>query len=223
MKAYLMYRDRDFGVKEPPPPQEEALVQDLELPTLFAAMARGDKWLAEVVSKAVLASSADIGTVRHRQDILKDCLKREAVVREIYDLVVETGVAARKIYFWGGMNYPSTILYQSVGVLELLVGMLRRLRAIAEQHVTTFESEGFRRLFAMLAEELADDYFETIRRHLRQLQVPAWRPGQRAIGCGEQRRQLCPAQTKRAAGQLDKADGNSRAAFLLLSACPARR
>ena len=39
MKAFLMYRDRDFDLQEEFPPQEQALMQDLELSTLLDAMA----------------------------------------------------------------------------------------------------------------------------------------------------------------------------------------
>jgi len=164
-----MYRDRDFDLTQKPPPCEEALVQDLELTTLFAAMSRGDKLLADVVRKTVLASSADIETILYRQAVLKDCLEREAVVREIYDLAVETIKAERKDYFGILMRHPGSILYRSVDVLQMLVGMLRRLRNIADEHIATFESEGFKTLFAMLRSELDDDYFTTIRYHLKQL------------------------------------------------------
>lgn len=169
MKAYLLYRDQDFDPARSPPPHHEALIQDLELTTLFAAMARGDKFLAEIVSKAMLASSTDIGTILYRQDIMKDCLRREAVIRGIYDLAVETIEAERKNYFGLTLRYPNAILHRSVEVLQMLVGMLQRLRSIADEHGATFESEGFRTLFAMLRRELEDDYFAAIYHHLKQL------------------------------------------------------
>ncbi len=61
MKAFLMYRDRDFDLQQIFPPHEEALTQDLELNTLFNAMALGDKVLFEVAKKAVLSSVSDLG------------------------------------------------------------------------------------------------------------------------------------------------------------------
>ncbi len=169
MKAHLMYRDRDFDLTRAPPPHDEALVQDLELDMLFAAMADGDKWLAEVVRKAVLASSADIDTLLYRQDILQDCLRQQAVVRAIYDLAVETIVAERKNFLGAVFRYPNGILHRSVEVLQMLVTMLRRLRTIADEHIVTFRSEGFKTLFAMLGRELDEEYFTTLRRHLQQL------------------------------------------------------
>jgi hypothetical protein len=54
-------------------------------------------------------------------------------------------------------------------MLQIFVGMLRSLRAIADQHAAGFESEGFTRLFAMLREELSDDYFAKIEEQLGEL------------------------------------------------------
>ena len=68
MKAFLMYRDRDFDLEAPLPPNSEALIQDLELNVLFDAMALGDKYLHEVASKAVLQI---LGGMRTRCDIVK--------------------------------------------------------------------------------------------------------------------------------------------------------
>jgi hypothetical protein len=45
MKAFLMFRDRDFDLKQPLPPNADALVQDLELETLFGAMAASDSFI----------------------------------------------------------------------------------------------------------------------------------------------------------------------------------
>ena len=169
MKAHLMYRDRDFDMAQEPPPYADALVQDLELATLFAAMARDDKGLTDVVRKAVLASSTDIGTILYRQEILQDCLNKEDVIREIYLLAVETIEAERKNYLGSFLRSPGLVLHRSVQVLEMFVGQLQRLRAIADRQISMFRSEGFRTLFGMLQQELDDAYFAKIQHHLRQL------------------------------------------------------
>lgn len=77
MKAHLMFPDRDFDMSRPLPPQARALIQDIELTTLFAAMARDDKWLAGVVRTAVLSSMTDVETILYRQPVLEDCLARD--------------------------------------------------------------------------------------------------------------------------------------------------
>lgn len=54
MKAYLMHRDRDFDLQQELPSHEQALTQDLELTTLFDAMALGDKFVFDMAKKALL-------------------------------------------------------------------------------------------------------------------------------------------------------------------------
>jgi hypothetical protein len=64
MKAFLMHRDRDFDLKAAAPANEAALRKDLELDTLFVAMANGDPLILDVVSKAVLTGAAnDLATI----------------------------------------------------------------------------------------------------------------------------------------------------------------
>lgn len=171
MKAFLMYRDRDFDLQQELPWSEPALTQDLELDTLFATMAHGDRFLFEVARKAVLTGlSNDLDTIRYRQDILKDCLKNPSVVRALYHIAVETIETRRKR--WLGVfsyHHPSSILRGSVNVMQMYVGMLRRLRRIADEHAAEFESEGFTSFFATLRRELDDKYFDTIQDQLKEL------------------------------------------------------
>jgi DNA mismatch repair ATPase MutS len=165
MKAYLLYKDRDVDLEQKLPPNEDALTQDLELNTLFNAMAQGDKCLFDVAKKAVLSSVSDLDTIRYRQQILQDCLKHASLVREIYALAIEAIEGERKVFF-GFLRYPDVILHRSIEVLQMFVGVLKKLRAIADAHATTFSSEGFTTLFAMLRKELDDDYFANIQNHL---------------------------------------------------------
>jgi DNA mismatch repair ATPase MutS len=169
MKAFLMYRDRDFDLPQEPSLQEQALMQDLELSTLFEAMALGDKVLLEVAKKAVLSSLSDVETILYRQDILRDCLRNSSLVRDVYDIAVEA-IGREKKSFWGILsNYPDATLRRSIEVLQMFVGMLKELRNIADEHAGEFQSDGFRVLFALLKKELGDEYFAVVQKHLRQL------------------------------------------------------
>ncbi len=170
MKAFLMYKDHDFDLQRKLPPNGQALTQDLELNTLFNAMALGDKFLFEVAKKAVLSGLPnDLDTIRYRQNILKDCLKNASIVRDIYDIAVES-IESEKKNYWGFFSkYPDAILHRSIEVLEMFVSMLKKLKHIADEHADTFESEGFTAFFAMLNKELGDDYFASVHNHLRAL------------------------------------------------------
>jgi DNA mismatch repair ATPase MutS len=195
MKAYLMHRDQDFDLEQPLPPNAEDLARDLDLNTLWSAMALGDEFLFDVARKAVLASLRETGAIVYRQQVLADCLAQPATVRQIYDLAVEAILAERKVWgFWA--KSPDSILYRSIQVLELLADALKRLRAIADAATGKFQSEGFVRFFAMLEHELDDDYFQAIAEHLRALKFPGGVTISAALGKGNKGTDYILRQTR---------------------------
>jgi hypothetical protein len=109
MKAFLMHKDRDFDLQSKLPSNEQALTKDMELNTLWNAMARGDEFVFEVARSAILSGlNNTIDTILYRQDILKDCLKTPSVVRDIYEIASGAIVEERK-NFWGVFSIaPST-------------------------------------------------------------------------------------------------------------------
>jgi DNA mismatch repair ATPase MutS len=170
MKAFLMYKDHDFDMQAELPSNEQALTQDLELNTLFNAMALGDKFLFEVAKKAILCSlNNDINTILYRQNILKDCLRNSSIIKDIYDTAVKSIESEKKIYFGFFREYPDAILSRSIEVLQMFVSMLKKLKDIADEYADKFESEGFAAFFVMLKKELSDEYFASIQNHLREL------------------------------------------------------
>ena len=170
MKAYLMHRDRDLDLAQPLPPNAEALKQDLELATIFDAMASGDGYLRKLVEQAFLLSLTDPEAIQYRQAILGDCLEHPAVVRELYALSVEALDSKRKAHHFWFRDSPETLLRKSLRMLELLADVLRRLRKVADERAPEFRSEGLTRLFEMLQRDLDDDYLRTVDQHLRELE-----------------------------------------------------
>jgi hypothetical protein len=167
-------RDRERK-KEPGPPlapagNDAVLAQDLELRTLWNAMAAGDEFLFEMAKRAVLSPLTSPDAIVYRQQVLADCLEHPEIVRQLYQLAVEALENERAVGGLWSIAGPDRILSRSVRVLELQAGVLRRLRQIADQQAAGFRSEGFTRFFAMLADELADDYLKTVEQHLRELE-----------------------------------------------------
>ena len=64
--------------KEPAPVlapagSDAVLAQDLELETLWAAMAAGDEFLLETAKRVVLSGLTDPDAIAYRQQVLSDC------------------------------------------------------------------------------------------------------------------------------------------------------
>jgi hypothetical protein len=169
MKAFLMHRDSDFDLQHELPANAKALSQDLELSVLLATMAAADPFLFEVAERALLVSLADPEEIVYRQQVLTDCLENPAIARELYALAGEAIRAQKRL--WGSYYKasPRSILGTSVHKMELLVGFLRRLRQMTDEHAGEFRSPGFARFCAMLAEELDEEYFGMIDSHLKAL------------------------------------------------------
>lgn len=166
MKAFLMHQHRDFDLERELPPQADALIQDLELNTVFAAMAAGDPLLLEVSKRALLQSLGEPDAITYRQQVLGDCLEHPSVVRELYALAGEALKAEKSV--WGGIarEYPRTMVSNGVQKMELFVDFLRRLRKLTDDHAASFTSPGFSQFFGTLAHELDEDYFELVQSQL---------------------------------------------------------
>ncbi|MGH7991102.1 MAG: MutS-related protein, partial [Limisphaerales bacterium] len=189
MKAHLMYRDRDFGweleslatrpwaaeVRSELLPNEDALTQDLELNVLFGAMAGGDKFLSAVARKAVLSGlQEDPATILYRQAILKDCLRNESIVKNIYEITVEaTSGEQRRYLSISSHDSAHGILYDTIRLLQMLMEVVGRLKLIADEQSGKFGSEGFATFFNMLKSELPDDYFAAVKAQLKELEFRA--------------------------------------------------
>jgi DNA mismatch repair ATPase MutS len=152
------------------PASDDVLAQDLELETLWNTMAAGDEFLFEMAKRGVLSSLSDPDAIVYRQRVLADCLEQPETVRQLYELAIDALENERQVASLWGRASPDSIVRRSVQVLTLQVEILKRLRQIAEQKAGNFRSEGFRRLFAMLREELSDGYLQTVEHHLRALE-----------------------------------------------------
>jgi DNA mismatch repair ATPase MutS len=170
MKAFLMFRDLDFP-RVKLPPNADDLIKDLELKTLFDTMSQGDEFLFDVVSKVILSSLSDPEAIVYRQQILIDCLENPDIIRELYDITVEAIEREKNVRRAFLFESPDLVVSTTVDVLEMFIGILRRLRHISEKHGRQFQSEGFGRFFAMLKQELGDEYFRSVQSHLKKLRL----------------------------------------------------
>jgi hypothetical protein len=149
-------------------------------------MAQGDEFLFDVAKQAMFSSLDAPEAIRYRQAVLKDCLKNPAVVREIYSIPIEA--TDREHRRWMGIfsRYPSSVLHGAVQMLEMFVTLLRKLKRIADEHGGEFESEGFHRFFAMIQQELTEEYFAEVEKHLKTLKFKRGVPISAQLGNGNE-------------------------------------
>ena len=184
MKAFLMYRDRDFDLDQELPASAEALTQDLELETLFAAMAAGNDFLFQVAQVGLLSSLSDPAEITYRQAVLRDALEHPAVVREIYELALEA-IRRRRGDFLGMYGRsPGSLLSGSLRAMEGMIEVLRDLTRIVDRHADKFRSDGFVALFETLSTELDEEHFRTVEGHLHELQFQSGVPISAELGKG---------------------------------------
>ena len=171
MKARLMFADRDFRAARQDRPYERDLIQDLDLTTLWNAMARGNAVVFASCRTALLDSLQTVEEIHYRQAVFLDCLRHPGVIEELYDLSVQAIEEKKKS--WRGIGISSAsgepLLKDSVKELAGYVGILKRVHQIASEHVDDVGSAGLREFFATVRNELSDEYFDEIAQHLRNL------------------------------------------------------
>ncbi len=174
MKVCLMYKDRDFDLDAGLPWNAPDLIQDLQLDSVFGAMAAGDKFLHDVAKSAVLSSlDGQLDIVLYRQAVLNDCLKNASLVRTMYLIAVDA-IESRKKSYWGSeiSAYPPSVLSGAVETLQIFVGALKGLRSIADDHADKFVSDGFADFFTRLKKEISDEYLSEVQSSITELRFP---------------------------------------------------
>ncbi len=132
----------------------------------------------------MLSGTTDLDTILYRQAVLKDCLRHRQVVQRIYGVAVSAIERERKEYLGNLSNYPGWVLARGIKLLEIFVELLTELRRITDRDGGAFESEGFRRFFQMLRDELGTEFFEEVQDHLRRLRFHTGVPISARLGKG---------------------------------------
>ncbi|QDP95992.1 DNA mismatch repair protein MutS [Microlunatus elymi] len=172
MKVQLMFADRSFPITPYPSLLADDLVQDLQLETIFEAMSGDDRFLYNVVRSALLAPLRSVAEIRHRQQVLNDCIRRPNAIADIYTLAGQAVAAERKIYVGFVRYHPSLVLHRAINVLSALLPFLDRLHNIAATEVDSVTSPGLSALHRGILADLDDEFFAAARQQLRLLQFP---------------------------------------------------
>ncbi|MGN5734586.1 MutS-related protein [Arthrobacter psychrochitiniphilus] len=169
MKTFLLFKDRDFHPDARWSANDSALHKDLDLGRLIAAMAAGDGYIADVAGSVLRAPMMSLEDIDYRQHVLIDAMENSDFVRELYALARETIEGEQKIYRSIFSRSPSALRNQSIQSLEMLVGVLGRLKTMCSETQDGFHSQGFTRFLGMVLAELDENYLAEINEHLRHL------------------------------------------------------
>lgn len=172
MRVNLLYRDDDHSTPDGIPWNSKDLEKDLDLETIFSAMADKDSYVFDVCRKTVLNSLKDRETIMYRQDATRDAIENQALVRDIYTTIVNAVAEARKQYFWISRSNPEFVLHESISVLKIYLSALTKIREIGRSAMPSLHSEGFRQLFTMITHEFSEEYTDTVSKHLENLRFP---------------------------------------------------
>jgi hypothetical protein len=174
MKVRLLHPERDEPLLASLPTTLGLIVEeDLDLGSIYTAMADGDAYLGEVARKVIQSSLTDPDIIRYRQQVYADIVANLPAVQQVYEIAVGAEQVQRRIFLGGLMSHhPTTILSRAVHLLELLTDDLQALRKVCDQHGGQFKSPAFTQFWAMVADQLDDDYLARVRAELTELDMP---------------------------------------------------
>ncbi|GAB2832911.1 DNA mismatch repair protein MutS [Actinocorallia aurea] len=161
MRPRLLAEDTDFSFVVPDGPVAADLTADLELRLLWDAMARGDGRLGAIAAAVMLRPLTDPAVLRHRREVLADCLRRPDAVRALYALADKAVEEEEKVVRGIGGRSDGR-LRRALGVLETFCGRLRSLAGLAAAHRAEFSSPAFTRLFQMIGDNLDERYLREV-------------------------------------------------------------
>ena len=148
---------------------KDTLKADLELNTILDAISGGDKTIRTACMSAIFAPLQELELIAYRHEVLKDAIAQPEVVRALYDICLEAEKRRKASSHWMTNYYLSSTFSGAIEYLINFTETLVRLRKLAEENESKFQSKGFLQLFKMLREELPDSYIEKVKSQLTEL------------------------------------------------------
>jgi hypothetical protein len=186
MKVCLLYAEKDWD-NTGHYFEENAVIQDLGLKTIFQAASKeieledgkvkqvreADPYIQEVMKKVMMVPLHTKEEIRYRQEILKDCLKRETFICQLYQLSTEILARWDKL---GRRGNQRTSAGNSTGsliteahVLNLFVTGLSELKALFAGEAEAFQAEGVLNFYERLCQEFSEELETNLRKVLKDI------------------------------------------------------
>lgn len=175
MKVRLMFKDRDFSIKASLEKNKDFidltkdLIEDLELENIIKTMGSEDELVESVCRFVLLSPLQNISDIKYRQDIQKDSFKYPEIVRQLYNVCLETKTKQRNSWYILSSTGVASTFSSAVGLLRIYTEGLIALRKIADHNLSKVKSEGLLTFFKMMQTELSDEYFSELKKLLAEL------------------------------------------------------
>ncbi len=181
MKVCLLYRDRERS-NENTYYDTASIIKDLGLDTIFLAAAKRpvyengkvksvekeDIYLRDTIKSVMMTPLATEDEVVFRQEVLKDCISHEDMIREMYavssDVIQKWNELGRGGRDKMGQSNPAAKLISDIRVLHLHLRALSKLKKILSEN--EFVSQGLLSFKEALSASFTDEKESYVRRIL---------------------------------------------------------
>lgn len=170
MKINLLYPDKEYTINDNISENIKDLFYDLEMESIFSIMADNDKFIYKIVKNVFSNYENNIVTIKHRQDIMKDLIKNQEKIKILYNTIIESLEEEKKGYFFLFTKNPSSVLYNSVGVILSLIPGLKKIYEITLELEKNSNSNGIKTFCETIKKNLNEEYFKKIENILTDLQ-----------------------------------------------------
>ncbi len=172
MNVNLLFRSGSQTAPDGVPWNSKDLEKDLDLETIFNAMAGKDAFIFDVCRKTVLNSLTDKETIIYRQDVMRDAIDNPELIKEMYSTIVSAVAEAKKQHFWISRSNPEFVLHESISILKIYLSAIEKIREMGRTALPSLHSDGFRQLFTMIIREFSEEYMSVVSGHLESLRFP---------------------------------------------------
>ncbi|MBR3507240.1 MAG: hypothetical protein IKO03_00425 [Lachnospiraceae bacterium] len=175
MNSFLLY-DQTDKLMDPPYYDAKSIIQDLGLKALFLSAAKEviyeesgqvkkigkeDLYIQDCMRKVMMIPLRTEEAIKYRQDILRDFLENEDLIRSLYEIsskvLEEWNKLGRGVMEKMSNSNPAAKLISDIRVISLLTTHLHMIRDMLEERKEKLHSHGLRSLLKRLKEEYSEE------------------------------------------------------------------
>lgn len=171
MKAYLMFKDKNFIVSKDGMFNYEVTLRDLEIQEVLNIMSIKDEFISAVCKASLANPLFDLDTINYRQEVLRDCIKNTTITRKLYSICEDIENKIKKYLFGLRSTNLRNTYFTSLDYLSWYLEGLKELHDIALKNKNQFSSKGFVDLFNLIEKELSDSYLNEVEKLINELKV----------------------------------------------------